>query len=74
MQLNGQGFELLVAENDQVEEGQPLLRFDANYIKEQGYELITPVIITNSDEFEDIIIADSQNITSRVMTVIKNRV
>ena len=73
VQLNGQGFELLVAENDQVEEGQPLLRFDANYIKEQGYELITPVIITNSDEFEDIIIADSQNITSRekIMTVIK---
>ena len=53
--------------------GQPILKFDANYIKEQGYDIITPILITNSSEFEEIIVTDSQNIKvkDKMITVIK---
>ena len=73
VKLNGKGFELLISENEKVDVGQPILKFDANYIKEQGYDIITPVLITNSSEFEEIIVTDSQNIKvkDKMITVIK---
>ena len=37
-----------------VKKGQLLLEFDIEAIKKEGYEIITPVIITNSDEFTDV--------------------
>lgn len=73
VKLNGKGFYLLVSENEKVKVGQPILKFDASYIKEQGYDIITPVLITNSDEFEDVITADTQNVKAKdkIMTVVK---
>ncbi|MBE7356605.1 PTS glucose transporter subunit IIA [Staphylococcus haemolyticus] len=73
VKLNGKGFYLLVSENEKVKIGQPILKFDASYIKEQGYDIITPVLITNSSEFEDIIKADTQNVKAKdkIMTVVK---
>ncbi|WP_210134771.1 beta-glucoside-specific PTS transporter subunit IIABC [Staphylococcus sp. GDX8P80P] len=73
VKLNGKGFYLLVSENERVKAGQPILKFDASYIKEQGYDMITPILITNSDEFEDVIIADTQNVKAKdkIMTVVK---
>ena len=71
--LNGNGFDLLVSENDKVNVSQPILKFDANYIKEQGYDIITPVLITNSNEFEEVIVVDTQNVkdNDQIMTVVK---
>ena len=43
-----------VGEGEQVKKGQLLLEFDIPGIKEAGYEVTTPVIITNSDEFHDV--------------------
>lgn len=73
VKLNGKGFELLVSENEKVDVGQPILKFDANYIKEQGYDITTPILITNSSEFEEIFVTDSQNIKvkDKMITVIK---
>ena len=34
--------------------GQLLLEFDIDAIKKEGYEVVTPVVITNSDEFTEI--------------------
>lgn len=31
-----------------------LLEFDIDAIKKEGYEVVTPVVITNSDEFTEI--------------------
>lgn len=52
--LEGEGFEPLVQEGQQVCMGQPLLRFDMDLIREKGYLLTSPVLVTNAEEFQDI--------------------
>lgn len=48
--LKGEGFTALVQTGDKVRTGDPLIRFDMELIRERGYPLITPVIITNGEE------------------------
>lgn len=50
VQLNGKGFQPFAAEGDKVKKGQKLLEFDCKLIKEAGYSLVTPVLITNADD------------------------
>jgi glucose-specific phosphotransferase system IIBC component len=54
--LKGEGFETLVTENARVEKGQPLLKFDINYIKEHAKSTITPIVFTNLAEGEKVVI------------------
>ena len=54
--LKGQGFETLVSENDIVEQGQPLLKVDLDYIKEHATSTITPIVFTNLAEGEKVVI------------------
>lgn len=62
VQLNGQHFELLVSDGQEVKVGQPLIRFDQQAIEAAGYSTVTPVIITNSDAYSDILIHSTQQI------------
>lgn len=55
VQLQGKGFTPLVAVGDSIKQGQKLLEFDMNLIQEAGYSLVTPILITNSDTFTDIV-------------------
>ncbi len=50
VQLDGKGFHPLAAVDDKVKKGQKLLEFDMKLIKEAGYSLVTPVLVTNADE------------------------
>lgn len=52
--LDGAGFEALVEQGDKVREGQPLLRFDMDFIRKQGYSLVSPILVTNADDFQQI--------------------
>lgn len=52
--LNGQGFEVLVKKGDVVKMGQPLLKFDMEFITSKGYPLVTPVLIVNADDFGEL--------------------
>ena len=54
VKLNGRCFTIHVEEGEQVKKGQLLLEFDIPGIKEAGYEVTTPIIITNSDEFNNV--------------------
>ena len=54
VKLNGRCFTIHVEEGEQVKKGQLLLEFDIEAIKKEGYEVTTPVVITNSDEFTDV--------------------
>ena len=54
VELNGEGYQAHVAEGDRVKRGQTLITFDIPLIKSKGYPVITPVIITNPDDFKDI--------------------
>lgn len=55
VQLNGEGFEAHVKEGDQVKKGQLLISFDKELIEGKGYSLETPVLITNSDDYLEIV-------------------
>ncbi len=55
VELNGAGFELLVKDGQKFQQGDALLRFDLADIKAQGYNLVTPVVITNASQFLDVI-------------------
>src|SRR5699024_10876821 len=61
VQLDGEGFELLVESGDTVNIGDLLLRFDLNYINENANSVISPVIITKSDNTSSIAVAEDIN-------------
>ena len=52
--LQGKYFSPQIKVNDEVKKGQLLLTFDLDKIKEAGYDTTTPVIITNSKDFNSI--------------------
>ncbi|WP_347439521.1 glucose-specific PTS transporter subunit IIBC [Fodinisporobacter ferrooxydans] len=55
--LQGQGFELLVTEGDPIDVGTPLLKVDLPYIEEHAKSSITPVVFTNLFEYMSLNIA-----------------
>lgn len=59
VQLQGKGFRPLVRSGDAVKKGQPLLKFDRKLIEAAGYSLVTPVIITNSDDYAAVAAAST---------------
>lgn len=55
VELEGKGFELSVQEGDSIRRGQQLMEVDLDYITSQGYATITPVIVTNSNDYVDVL-------------------
>ena len=51
VKLGGKHFTYLVKEGDKVRKGQPLIRFDIEAIKAEGYPVTTPLIVCNTDEY-----------------------
>jgi len=49
--LNGQYFTGHVKKGDRVKKGDVLLTFDIKAIQDAGFDIVTPVIVTNSDDF-----------------------
>lgn len=47
VKLNGQGFESFVQADETVTQGQPLMKIDLAYLKDNASSIVTPVIITN---------------------------
>ena len=52
--MQGDGFECLVGEGDEVKLGQPLIRFSREKIKAAGYSDTVAVLLTNSDDLEGV--------------------
>lgn len=71
VELDGKGFMTHVAQGDRVKQGQLLLEVDLNVIKEAGYATQTPVIVTNSADFQVDPKAEKQAIQAgdKVITV-----
>ncbi|MFC0562114.1 beta-glucoside-specific PTS transporter subunit IIABC [Halalkalibacter alkalisediminis] len=51
VQLQGKFFEAHIQQGDRVEKGQLMVEFDIKGIQEAGFELATPVVVTNSDQY-----------------------
>ncbi|WP_303982380.1 beta-glucoside-specific PTS transporter subunit IIABC [Niallia circulans] len=62
VQLGGNYFTAYVKDGDRVEKGQLLIEFDMDKIQESGYSLITPVVVTNYNQYRDIIVATGHKI------------
>lgn len=54
VELKGQGFTAHVSEGDKVTAGQTLITFDREFIQKKGYNIITPVLVTNADDYKDV--------------------
>lgn len=54
VELNGEGFEAFVSEGAKVSRGDLLLKFNGKFIKEKGYDITTPVVVTNTDDFKEV--------------------
>ena len=51
VKLGGRHFTYLVNEGDKVKKGQPLIRFELEAIKAEGYPVTTPLIVCNTDDY-----------------------
>ena len=54
VKLNGEHFTIHAEENQEVKKGDLLLEADLEQIKAAGYDIITPIVICNSDEYTEI--------------------
>ena len=55
VQLDGKYFESFVTQGQKVKQGDLLVTFDIEKIKEAGYNVETPVLITNVNDYLDIV-------------------
>lgn len=54
VELGGRFFKALVKVGDRVKAGQKLIEFDRESVVKAGYDVTTPVIVTNTDDFDEI--------------------
>lgn len=55
VELKGKHYTIHAKKGDKVKKGQLLIEFDPEAIKADGYDVITPVVICNSDDYSEII-------------------
>ena len=60
--LNGEHFEAFVKKGDKVKKGQKLVTFDIDEISKAGYSTIVPVVVTNTNNYSDILINEQDEI------------
>lgn len=65
VELGGKFYTSHVTEGDRVRTGQVMLTFDMEKIKEAGYDVTTPMIVTNSDDYQEIRILKIGNVTKQ---------
>lgn len=65
VELGGKFYTSHVKEGDRVKTGQVMLTFDMEKIKEAGYDVTTPMIVTNSDDYQEIRILKTGNVTKQ---------
>ncbi|MBY0755404.1 PTS beta-glucoside transporter subunit IIBCA [Clostridium sardiniense] len=62
VKLDGKYFTPKVNQGEKIKKGQLLLEFDINAIKKEGYSVVTPIVITNSDSCLDIVETDKKRV------------
>lgn len=62
VELGGKFYKSHVKEGDLVKAGDTLITFDIEKIKKAGYSMVTPIIITNTDDYSEILQSASSNV------------
>lgn len=73
VELNGEPFTVHVEDGQNVQQGDKLITFNQDMIREKGLPTITPVIITNIGEYEEAIVEGTAEINTgeRLISVVK---
>lgn len=73
VELNGKYFTSHVKNGDHVKKGQLLVSFDMEKVKAAGYDVTTPLIVTNSDDYKDVKILSKDSVTpsDKVLEIVK---
>ena len=53
--LQGKHFTVLKQAGDSIKKGDVLVQFDMDAIKKDGYSCITPIVITNTNDYVDVL-------------------
>lgn len=64
VKLKGEGFTPKAKQGDHVKKGDLLLEFDIKKIKEAGYSIASPVIVTNTEDYADVIPTDASSVNA----------
>ncbi|MGL5378357.1 beta-glucoside-specific PTS transporter subunit IIABC [Clostridium sp.] len=72
VQLNGKYFKSYVESGDEINVGDTLVEFDMDAIKKEGYDLITPVIVTNTNDYLEVLPKEIEEVNAgnTVLTII----
>lgn len=62
VELNGEFYEAHIKDGDRITKGQLLITFDKAAIEEKGYKTITPVIISNTDEYATVAMTEKNTL------------
>lgn len=62
VELNGEGFTAHVKDGDRITKGQTLITFDKAAIEAKGYNTVTPVIVSNVEDYGKIEKSDRENV------------
>jgi PTS system D-glucosamine-specific IIA component/PTS system glucose-specific IIA component len=62
--LKGKGFEQLIQSGIKIKAGTPIMKVDREYIKSKGFSLITPILITNTDNTKSIVSVKNANVVA----------
>lgn len=60
--LKGEYYSCFVEQGANVVCGDKLIAFDIDHIKKAGYEIVTPIVVTNSSEFLDVVVVNSSSL------------
>ena len=73
VELEGKYYTAHVKAGDHVNKGQRLISFDMDKIKDAGYDMTTPLIVTNSDDYKDVKILQEGSVTpsDKVLEIVK---
>ena len=64
VKLGGKYFEVHVKDGDSIKKGDRLITFDIQKIKAEGYDITTPMVVCNSDDYEMIEIISNDRVTA----------
>lgn len=68
--LQGKHFSPKINQGDRVEIGDELLQFDIKAIEEAGYSTVTPIVVTNYDQYFDVIESGLTKDSKDLLTII----
>ena len=67
--MHGDGFKCLVKENEKVKKGQALIEFDVDKIKAAGHPLVTMMVITDDNGYENLAFKNGIDVKAGATTI-----